>query len=175
MELKYKNTLDDYVGFSLYCYKFDPKLKLRYNIIFYGYQIFLLIATILFCAQFDNINEMVPIFLINMIAWIIWICFAHKIQKKMITITIKRNFVKKTFMSSEKVLSINEDRISIKNDEMLHEFNFGAILKVAKCNNRIYIIFKKGYSSSGTIIPFSAFSNINEKERFFELIKIHCQ
>ena len=110
MEIKYKNTLDDYVNF----YWFSQKPLIL--IIFYGFQALFLFGIVYALTDYDySLSARIIAVAIIIILWIIYRVFCKKVNKKAIAQgVIKIRAKMDSSLLSEKTLTINEDNITIK-------------------------------------------------------------
>lgn len=173
MEIRYKNTLDDYVDFNLYLYEHDRWIKFVNNIAFYVYQIVLLILVIVsLVLDMTIIEKMILLFFIIVI-WGIWISLYHKSQKRRIIKKVKKLIKKDPSLLSEKILILGTDRISIKSEKENIDILFDTFDKIIDNEKCILILDKK--NKPIVIISNDFFKNEEVRGDFLNHIKTHCQ
>lgn len=164
MEIKYKNTLDDYVKFT--CFLEKP-LAL---IIFYGFQIWFLIC-IVYAIKLDHYSLTARMIVVVefVLLWFIFRTFYNRVDKKIVLKRMKRKIKKDPTLLSERTLIINENNIIVKSIKEVNEFSFEVIYKIHEEDNCIYIISNKHKCIA--IIPTDAFTSIEEKEKIITKLK----
>lgn len=90
LEIRYKNALEDYINLNLYLYEHDSWTKFVNNIVFYIYQIILLILVIVsLVLDMTTIEKMILLSII-IATWIMWIALYNKSQKRRMIKKIKK-------------------------------------------------------------------------------------
>lgn len=164
LEIKYKNTLDDYVKFTCFL---EKSLSL---IIFYGFQIWFLIC-IFYAIKLAHYSLSARMIVISwfIIIWILFRIFYHKVDKKLLVLRMKRKIKKDPTLLGEKTLIINENNIIVKSTKEVKEFSFEVVYKIHEEDNCIYIISNKHKCIA--IIPTDVFESTEEKEQVIAQLK----
>lgn len=173
MEVRYKNTLEDYVDFNLYLYENNRWIKFVNNIAFYVYQIVLLILVIVSLALDMTIIEKIILLFCIIVIWGIWISLYHKSQKRRIIKKVKKLIKKDPFLLSEKILTLGTDRISIKSEKENIDILFDTFDRII--DNEKYILIIDKENKPIVIISSDFFKNEEVRGDFFNYIKTHCQ
>lgn len=173
MEVRYKNTLEDYVDFNLYLYENNRWIKFVNNIAFYVYQIVLLILVIVSLALDMTIIEKIILLFCIIVIWGIWISLYHKSQKRRIIKKVKKLIKKDPFLLSEKILTLGTDRISIKSEKENIDILFDTFDRII--DNEKYILIIDKENKPIVIISSDFFKNEEVRGNFFNYIKTHCQ
>ena len=169
LEIKYKNTLDDYVNF----YWFSQKPLIL--IIFYGFQALFLFGIVYALTDYDySLSARIIAVAIIIILWIIYRVFCKKVNKKTIAQgVIKIRAKMDSSLLSEKTLIINEDNITIKSVRGTKKFSFKIISRIHEEDNCIYII--NIIRDVTAIIPTNIFTSTEEKEQVIAQLKTRCK
>lgn len=169
MEIKYKNTLDDYENF----YWFSQKPLIL--IIFYGVQSLFLFGIIYALIDYDySLSPRIIAIAVFIILWIIYRAICKKLNiraigKGLIKIRAKMD----PSLLSEKTLIINEDNITIKSVRGSKKFSFKIISRIHEEGNCIYII--NILRDVTAIIPTNIFTSTEEKEQVIAQLKTRCK
>lgn len=162
MEIKYKNTFDDYVNCVLLC----EKLKLsrviigiitKYLFPLWGFYMLVFVS--------NNIKEQILI----AIFIILWIGFFSKIFLRKVKYDINNQIKNSPSMLEEKTIILKNDNIILIRSDLKKEIEVKSIKDIVDKNNIIYI-FKNQYKIFA-MIPHSAFKDDHEKNIFLKNIK----
>lgn len=168
MEIKYKNTLDDYENF----YWFSQKPLIL--IVFYGFQIVFLMGVVYaFMATKYSLSGRTIAAVGFIILWIVYRAICKKINIRAIKGLIKIRAKMDPSLLSEKTLTINEDNITIKSIRGIKKFSFKIISRIHEEGNCIYII--NIIRDVTAIIPTNIFTSIEEKEQVIDQLKTRCK
>ena len=164
LEIKYKNTLDDYVKFT---YFLEKPLAI---IIFYGFQIWFLIC-IVYAIKLDHYSLTARMIVVVefIFLWFIFCTFYNRVDKKLVLKRMKRKIKKDQTLLSERTLIINENNIIVKSTKEVKEFSFEVVYKIQEEYNCIYIISNKHKCIA--IIPTDIFTSTEEKEEIITQLK----
>lgn len=169
LEIKYKNTLNDYLNF--YCFSQKPLIL----IIFYGFQSLFLFGIIYALIDYDySLSARIIAAVVLIILWIIYRAICKKLNiraigKGLIKIRSKID----PSLLSEKTLIINEDNITIKSVRGTKKFSFKIISRIHEEDNCIYII--NILRDITAIIPTNIFTSTEEKEQLIAQLKTSCK
>ena len=168
LEIKYKNTLDDYVKFNWFLEK-----SIRF-IVFYGFQALFLIY-IISSFNFGDYSLSARMIVISwfIIIWILFRTFYHKVDKKLLVLRMKIKTKTDPSLLSEKTLIINENNIIVKSAKEVNEFSFEVVYKIHEEDKCIYIISNKHKCIA--IIPTYIFTSTEEKEQVIAQLKTRCK
>ena len=168
LEIKYKNTLDDYVKFYLFSQK--PLIL----IIFYGFQSVFLFGIIYALIDYDySLSPRIIAIAVFIILWIIYRAICKKINIRAIKGLIKIRAKMDPSLLSEKTLTINENKITIKSVRGTKKFSFKIISRIHEEGNHIYII--NIIRDVIAIIPTNIFTSTEEKEQVIDQLKTRCK
>lgn len=169
MELKYKNTLDDYENF----YWFSQKPLIF--IIFYGFQLLFLFGIIYALIDHDySLSSRIIVIAVFIILWIIYSAICKKLNIRAIgKVLIKIRSKMDPSLLSEKTLIINEDNITIKSVRGRKKFSFKIIYRIHEEDDYIYII--NILRDVTAIIPTNIFTSTEEKEQVIAKLKTRCK
>lgn len=169
MEIKYKNTLDDYENF---CWFSQKPLIL---IVFLGFQSLFLFGIIYALIDFYYyLSARIIVIAVFIILWIIYRAICKKLNIRAIGKGILKIRAKMDpSLLSEKTLTINEDNITIKSVRGTKKFSFKIISRIHEEGNCIYII--NILRDVTAIIPTNIFTSTEEKEQVIAQLKTRCK
>lgn len=168
MNIEYELTLDDILDFNMYHFYNSKKIKKTRNKQRYlGGTIFLILPLIMKQVTSIPITEIYPSFIICSLLWIIFypIYFKNSIKKNVHKMLAKGS---NEGIIGEHTFSITDEGIVDKNEFKESKISTKGIKKICQTEKNILIYIGK---LNAFIIPFRAFDNENNKEKFLD--KLH--
>lgn len=170
MEIKFENTINEYIELQLYLSKKDKKQKLFFMILKYFFIFFCIVEAIKYFITHDDLSRYLLLIFFMFIIFL-WIIIVPKLIynaiKKGMNITVNKN----PNMLSRRIMNIFENKIIISDieDNNKIEFNINDIYKVVKLKSSLYIF--KDEVKVYAIINLNAFKNESDKNKFLTLLE----
>lgn len=169
MNIEYDVSEQDYINFNLFHIKTSKKMRKSIWAADLTIAAILILASVFLFFVFKD-RVVIPIYILVSLALIIfWVLFFPKwyelLLKRTIKKMIKRN---ESSFTPHQTLTLKEDFIISKNSANKSNVEYDTIQRLESANNCIYIYINeiKAY-----IVPFSAFSGLNEKSKFEQILE----
>lgn len=171
MEIRYKNTLEDYLTYLNIYNDINPKEKFVVKLERYSLLIGSIAILLYNIIKYKYINLEFIIFVIGiMVLNILWIIYFQKIIKLSYKIYMKSLVKKNLEMTAEKVLTIDSDEVTLLKQNSVKVINVNDINKVIEDKDNIYLFTEK--YNIYAIIPIKFLNGIDGKEKLLSLLNI---